>query len=85
MICGVAVGGMSGAASGAGKDNGESVMTNASLSDASLADDPDVYRTGETLGPEPVESEAMLASALQSGTDEVATPPSPDEFEFDEP
>jgi DNA-binding response OmpR family regulator len=64
---------------GAGRENGESVMSN-----AALADDPDVYRTGETLGPEPVESEAMLASALRSGTDEVAVPPSPDEFEFAE-
>jgi CheY-like chemotaxis protein len=63
-----------------GKDNGQHVMTS-----AVGEDDPDAFRTGETLGPEPIESDAMLASALgRSATDEVAVPPSPDEFEFDE-
>ena len=66
-------------ATGEEQENGESIMTN-----AALTNDPDVYRTGETLGPEPVESEAMLASALRAGTEEVAVPPSPEEFEFDD-
>jgi DNA-binding response OmpR family regulator/DNA repair exonuclease SbcCD ATPase subunit len=63
-----------------GKENGESVLTNASVDD-----DPDAFRTGETLGPEPIESKAMLAATLVPlETDEAPVPPSPDEFEFDE-
>ena len=45
--------------------------------------DPDAYRTGETLGPEPIVSDALLASALSSGG-EAAVPPTPDEVEFDD-
>jgi DNA-binding response OmpR family regulator len=52
--------------------------------------DPDAYRTGETLGPEPVVSEALLSSALSSGGDADASPapdevpPTPDEVAFDD-
>jgi len=43
--------------------------------------DPDAYRTGETLGPEPMVSDALLASALSGGGD-AEVPPTPDEVEF---
>lgn len=48
--------------------------------------DPDVYRTGETLGPEPVASDALLASALapNAPTAEHDLPPAPDELAFDD-
>ncbi len=44
--------------------------------------DPDVYRTGETLGPEPVVSDALLTSALAetAATAEHDVPPAPDEI-----
>ena len=47
---------------------------------------PDVYRTGETLGPEPIVSDALLASALaDSGTTaEHDVPPAPDEIAFED-
>jgi len=45
--------------------------------------DPDAYRTGETLGPEPIVSDALLASALSSGG-EAEVPPTPDEVEFED-
>jgi DNA-binding response OmpR family regulator len=49
-------------------------------------DDPDVYRTGETLGPEPLVSDALLASALAETTaqDEADVPPAPDEIAFED-
>jgi len=48
--------------------------------------DPDVYRTGETLGPEPMVSDALLASALspEASTAEHDLPPAPDELAFDD-
>ena len=47
--------------------------------------DPDVYRTGETLGPEPVASDALLAAALHNApTNEHDVPPAPDEIAFED-
>jgi DNA-binding response OmpR family regulator len=48
--------------------------------------DPDVYRTGETLGPEPLVSDALLASALahNAPTSEHDVPPAPDEIAFED-
>ena len=48
--------------------------------------DPDVYRTGETLGPEPLVSDALLASALahNAPTNEHDVPPAPDEIAFED-
>jgi DNA-binding response OmpR family regulator len=47
--------------------------------------DPDVYRTGETLGPEPLESDALLASALHNApTNEHDVPPAPEEIAFED-
>ena len=48
--------------------------------------DPDVYRTGETLGPEPLVSDALLASALahNASTNEHDVPPAPDEIAFED-
>jgi DNA-binding response OmpR family regulator len=48
--------------------------------------DPDVYRTGETLGPEPLVSDALLASALAQNapTAEHDVPPAPDEIAFED-
>ena len=46
--------------------------------------DPDVYRTGETLGPEPLVSDALLASALAAPTAEHDVPPAPDEIAFED-
>jgi DNA-binding response OmpR family regulator len=48
--------------------------------------DPDVYRTGETLGPEPIVSDALLASALShtAPTAEHDAPPAPDDIGFDD-
>jgi DNA-binding response OmpR family regulator len=48
--------------------------------------DPDVYRTGETLGPEPIVSDALLASALAGSatTAEHDVPPAPDEIAFED-
>jgi CheY-like chemotaxis protein len=46
--------------------------------------DPDAYRTGETLGPEPRVSGALLASALSGGGAEAEVPPTPDEVEFED-
>ncbi len=48
--------------------------------------DPDVYRTGETLGPEPLVSDALLASALahDAPTNEHDVPPAPDEIAFED-
>ncbi|HEY4392928.1 MAG TPA: response regulator [Polyangia bacterium] len=48
--------------------------------------DPDVYRTGETLGPEPIVSDALLASALASTapTAEHDAPPAPDDIGFED-
>ena len=47
--------------------------------------DPDVYRTGETLGPEPLVSDALLASALHNApTNEHDVPPAPDEIAFED-
>jgi DNA-binding response OmpR family regulator/DNA repair exonuclease SbcCD ATPase subunit len=48
--------------------------------------DPDVYRTGETLGPEPIVSDALLASALAhtAPTAEHDAPPAPDDIGFDD-
>ncbi len=48
--------------------------------------DPDVYRTGETLGPEPIVSDALLASALadRATTAEHDVPPAPDEIAFED-
>ena len=48
--------------------------------------DPDVYRTGETLGPEPLVSDALLASALAHNgpTSEHDVPPAPDEIAFED-
>jgi DNA-binding response OmpR family regulator len=43
--------------------------------------DPDVYRTGETLGPEPLVSDALLTSALHSEHD---VPPAPDDIAFED-
>jgi CheY-like chemotaxis protein len=45
--------------------------------------DPDSYRTGETLGPEPLVSDALLASAL-AGRGDADVPPMPDEVAFDD-
>jgi DNA-binding response OmpR family regulator len=67
-------------------ENADGVFTNAAAPEA----DPDVYRTGETLGPEPVASEAMLAHELAKGvvvqakTEDMEVPPAPEEFEFDD-
>jgi DNA-binding response OmpR family regulator len=48
--------------------------------------DPDVYRTGETLGPEPIVSDALLASALAQNapTAEHDAPPAPDDIGFED-
>ncbi|HEY6474964.1 MAG TPA: response regulator [Polyangia bacterium] len=48
--------------------------------------DPDAYRTGETLGPEPIVSDALLASALAQNapTAEHDVPPAPDEIAFED-
>jgi CheY-like chemotaxis protein len=47
--------------------------------------DPDVYRTGETLGPEPLASDALLTSALHNApTNEHDVPPAPDEIAFED-
>jgi DNA-binding response OmpR family regulator len=47
--------------------------------------DPDVYRTGETLGPEPLVSDALLTSALNNApTNEHDVPPAPDEIAFED-
>ena len=47
--------------------------------------DPDVYRTGETLGPEPLVSDALLASALHNApTNEHDVPPAPDDIAFED-
>jgi len=48
--------------------------------------DPDVYRTGETLGPEPIVSDALLASALAhtATTAEHDAPPAPDDIGFED-
>ena len=48
--------------------------------------DPDVYRTGETLGPEPIVSDALLASALAhtAPTAEHDAPPAPDDIGFED-
>jgi len=48
--------------------------------------DPDVYRTGETLGPEPLVSDALLATALahNAPTNEHDVPPAPDEIAFED-
>jgi DNA-binding response OmpR family regulator len=48
--------------------------------------DPDVYRTGETLGPEPIVADALLASALSqpAPTGEHDAPPAPDEIGFED-
>jgi CheY-like chemotaxis protein len=53
--------------------------------------DPDAFRTGETLGPEPIEAHALLASALGTGTvghsaavESSEIPPAPDEVAFDD-
>jgi DNA-binding response OmpR family regulator len=48
--------------------------------------DPDVYRTGETLGPEPIVSDALLASALahNAPTAEHEAPPAPDDIGFED-
>jgi DNA-binding response OmpR family regulator len=45
--------------------------------------DPDAYRTGETLGPEPVLSDALFSSSL-SAIGEGEVPPGPDEVAFDD-
>jgi DNA-binding response OmpR family regulator len=45
--------------------------------------DPDAYRTGETLGPEPIVSDALLSSALSDGSD-GEVPPTPDEVAFED-
>jgi len=48
--------------------------------------DPDVYRTGETLGPEPIVADALLASALSHPAPpaENDAPPAPEEIGFDD-
>ncbi len=52
-------------------------------------EDPDVYRTGETLGPEPITTEAPVAATQPHlATPELIlddVPPAPDEVAFDEP
>jgi len=44
-------------------------------------DDPDTYRTGETLGPEVIES-AAAATAVPAPIGDEEVPPAPDEVEF---
>jgi DNA repair exonuclease SbcCD ATPase subunit len=74
-------------------DEGDSTV----LTNASSDDDPDAYRTGETLGPEPVTQEAVpepvataaiveaaLAGDAAPSADDLGVPPAPEEFEFDE-
>jgi len=50
-------------------------------------DDPDVYRTGETLGPEPIVAEAPVAATQPHVAPELILdepPPPPDEVAFDD-
>jgi CheY-like chemotaxis protein len=72
----------------AGELGESSLFTN-----AQSPDDPDAYRTGETLGPEVAgEGGAPLSAAggmvtapvMSLGPDDLGVPPSPDEFEFDD-
>ncbi|HVZ86031.1 MAG TPA: response regulator [Polyangia bacterium] len=53
---------------------------------AAAADDPDIYRTGETLGPEPIPAEgAAYGGAVQAPvTSENEVPPAPDEVAFED-
>ena len=53
------------------------VGDNADMTDGG---DPDAFRTGETLGPEPVEVEVKSAVVTQ----EIEVPPAPEEVEFDD-
>jgi DNA-binding response OmpR family regulator len=67
------------------KPPGEARAADGSAADAvpQPADDPDVYRTGETLGPEPLVADALLASAL-AVPGEADVPPAPDEIAFED-
>lgn len=54
---------------------------------AAADDDPDVYRTGETLGPEPIMAEAPIAATQPHVAPELILdepPPPPDEVAFDD-
>jgi DNA repair exonuclease SbcCD ATPase subunit len=72
------------------KDEGDATV----LTNAPGDDDPDAYRTGETLGPEPVTAEAVPepiaalavspAAEAAPAADDLGVPPAPEEFEFDE-
>jgi DNA-binding response OmpR family regulator len=68
--------------------NGATAVTQVSTLEAvpeATGSDPDVYRTGETLGPEPLVSDALLTSALHNApTNEHDVPPAPDEIAFED-
>jgi DNA-binding response OmpR family regulator len=71
-----------------GEVNGASAVAQPSIVEAvpeATGLDPDVYRTGETLGPEPLVSDALLTSALHNApTNEHDVPPAPDEIAFED-